>query len=256
MKQSLGKMISAAILCLAFIWTPADALAIPAMPASYYGVVRVNNANLPDGTLVEALINGVVYASTQTMTYEGNSVYSLDIPGDDPITSKVDGGVDGDAVQFRIGGILADQTAVWRSSTNVELNLTATSSTPLIPPQTPEILQRTDPFSERGTPDSPAENQTLASNLSPAPDLADQDASSTDHLEAAQQGQVDVSPGDVQGSPQEKNPSELSAQDKNQVSDPQHSGSGFWIIIPIALLFVFLILAGKFNLLNKRSDED
>ena len=256
MKQSLGKLISAAILSLALIWIPAGAEAIPVLPASFYGVVRVNNANPPDGTLIEALINGVVYASTQSMTFEGNSVYTFDIPGDDPVTPVVDGGVDGDTIHFRIGGIQADLTVVWRSSTNVELNLTAISSMPLLPPQTPDILQRTNSFSERGTTEPPAENQTLTLNLSPAPDLADQDASSTAHLQAAQQGQLDAPAGDPQASPQEEILPDLSAQDDNQVADPKNSGSGYWIILPIGLLFMFLILAGKLNLFNRRSDED
>jgi hypothetical protein len=254
--QFWKKMIEAAVVSLVLLAVPAGVLAIPVLPASFYGVVRVNNANPPDGTLIEALINGVVYASTQTMTFEGNSVYTLDIPGDDPITPVVDGGVDGDTIQFRVGGIQADQTAVWRSSTNVELNLAVSSSIPLLSPQPPEILQKTDSFSKRGTTEPPTENQTLAFNLSPAPDLADQDASSSTHLQAAQQGQVDSPAGAQQASPQEDILPDLTTQDDNQVSDPQHSGSGYWIILPIALLFIFLILAGKFNLFNKRRDEE
>jgi hypothetical protein len=254
--QFWKKMISAAILCLALIWTPAGALAIPLLPASFYGVVRVNNANLPDGTLIEALINGVVYASTQTMTFEGNSVFTLDIPGDDPVTPVVDGGVDGDTIPFRVSGILADQTAVWRSSTNVELNLAVSSSIPVLSPQPPEILQKTDSFSERGTTEPLTQNQTVTSYISPVPDLADQGASSTTHMQTAHQGQVDSPAGAPQASPQEDILPDLTAQDDNQVSDPQHSGSGYWIFLPIALLFIFLILARKFNLFNKRSDED
>ena len=116
-----------------FITVPA--LAVPPLPSSFYGTVKVNNANVPDGTVIQALIGGQVYAEGFTQTYQGNSVYALDVRGDDSETAVQDGGREGDAIQFKVGGISADQTAIWHAGTNVTLNLTASSSGPIITPQ-------------------------------------------------------------------------------------------------------------------------
>jgi len=118
-----------------FLATPA--LAIPPFPSSFYGTVKANNENVPDGTLVQALIGGQVYAKGFTQTYQGNSVFALDVPGDDTDTATMDGGRDGDIVQFKVGGAAADQTAAWRVGTNVALNLTVSSSEPIEAPQVP-----------------------------------------------------------------------------------------------------------------------
>ena len=66
-----------------FITIPA--LAIPPLPSSFYGTVKVNNANVPDGTVIQAVIGGQVYAEGFTQTYQGNSVYALDVQAITPI---------------------------------------------------------------------------------------------------------------------------------------------------------------------------
>ena len=109
--------------------------ASPPLPSSLYGTVKLNGANVPDGTLVQALIHDKVIASSLAQTYQGGSVYSLNIPGDDMSTAVVEGGVDGDTISFRIGGIQASQTGAWRSGTNVKLDLTASSAAAPLPPQ-------------------------------------------------------------------------------------------------------------------------
>jgi len=113
------------------------ALAFPPLPSSFYGTVMLNGANVSDGTLVQALINGQVYAFGQTQTYRGDSVYGLDIPGDDSSTPGViEGGQAGDTLQFKVGAVLAQETGTWHGGTNDELNLTAFTSGP--PAWTPE----------------------------------------------------------------------------------------------------------------------
>jgi hypothetical protein len=85
-----------------------------AVPASlhFYGTVRVG-AKTPMGTIVSAWINGVKYAET-TVTLNGvNTVYDLDVPGDDSDTTEIEGGRTGDTVYFRIGDKPAHQTAQW-----------------------------------------------------------------------------------------------------------------------------------------------
>ncbi len=104
-----------------FLTTPA--MAFPPLPSSFYGTVKVNAASVPDGTLVQALINGKVYAEGKTITYQGDSVYTLDVLGDDTDTSVVDGGRDGDKIIFTIAGQVAEQTGTWKGGTNVVLNL-------------------------------------------------------------------------------------------------------------------------------------
>jgi hypothetical protein len=107
-------------------------LAIPSLPSSFYGKVKVNNANVPDGTAIQALIGGQVYGQGVTQTYQGDSVYILDVPGDNADTAAQDGGREGDTIQFKIGGVPAKQTAVWHVGTNANLNLTASSSSGII----------------------------------------------------------------------------------------------------------------------------
>ncbi len=133
MKLSVRYFIVACVMVTALVQA-SPAGAVPALPSSFYGTVRVNAANVPDGTQVQALIGGQVMAVGVTQTYQGDSVYVLDIPGDNPDTPAQDGGREGDVIQFSIGGVLADQTGQWRSGTNVNLNLTAVSATPVNTP--------------------------------------------------------------------------------------------------------------------------
>jgi hypothetical protein len=109
------------------------ASAFPPLPSSFYGTVKQDGENIPDGTLVEALIDGIVMATFLSETYQGNSVYSLDIPGDDATTAKIEGGTSGEMIQFRVGGVLADQTAVWASGVNQNLDLTLAAEKALAP---------------------------------------------------------------------------------------------------------------------------
>ena len=125
-------IILASLIASLFIIQPT--LAVPQIPASFYGTVKVNGANVPDGTSVQALIDGKVYAEVPTQTYQGDSVYALNVTGDDTDTPVKDGGREGDTVQFKIGGVLASQTGVWHSGTNVTLNLTASSTSPIATP--------------------------------------------------------------------------------------------------------------------------
>jgi len=100
--------------------------AFPPLPSGFYGSVKIDGANVPAGTVVTARINGVQYASTVITTYLGDTVFSLNVPGDDTDSPGViDGGVPGDTVVFFIGSRQAQQTAAWSSGSNVALNLTA-----------------------------------------------------------------------------------------------------------------------------------
>jgi hypothetical protein len=105
--------------------TPSQA--VPVLPSSFYGTVQVDGANVEPGTRIKAIIENRVFAGGMTQIYEGSSVYSINIPGDDNDTSEIDGGREGDQITFEVGGLIAEQSGAWHSGTNVELNLTFTS---------------------------------------------------------------------------------------------------------------------------------
>ena len=101
-KSTLTIMVLACVLLATFSVVSAE---LPA-PSHFYGQVKINNENVPDGTEVSAWIDGVMYATANTSTHEGHSVYALDVPGDDPSTlGVVEGGQDGDLIVFKIGDL-------------------------------------------------------------------------------------------------------------------------------------------------------
>ena len=123
----IASVLVATIVLLAL--SPTVAEAVPPWPSSFYGTVKLNGSNVPEGTTVSAWIGGVQYADTETTTWEGDSVYSIDVPGDDPDMPGKDGGVEGETIVFKIAGYTADQTGTWHSGTNVELHLTVAETT-------------------------------------------------------------------------------------------------------------------------------
>lgn len=116
--------------CTALLTHFAPAWAVPPLPSSFYGSVQINGADLQPGDTISAWINGVKYAETSPAWDDGDTVYSLDVPGDDSDTPVViEGGVPGDTVTFRVNGYLATQSAPWASGTNLELPLSVTTRT-------------------------------------------------------------------------------------------------------------------------------
>jgi hypothetical protein len=105
-----------------------NAKAFPVLPSSFYGIVQVDGVNVETGTKIQALINDQVFAESFVQMYVGDSVYSITVPGDDNETNQVDGGREGERIVFVIGNIMADQTGEWHSGTNLELNLSGSSS--------------------------------------------------------------------------------------------------------------------------------
>ena len=101
----------------------------PALPASFYGTVTLDGADVPVGTSVSARIKGVQYAETMVILFEDRPFYTIDVPADDPDTTEVEGGRLGDTVVFYVDGWPAKPTAVWQAGTNTALDLTATSVT-------------------------------------------------------------------------------------------------------------------------------
>ncbi len=112
--------------------------AAPPLPATFYGTVKVNGANVPAGTSVDAYIGGISYASKPVQISGADTVYVLDVPGDIPEIAGKEGGVEGDAIQFRVGGLVCAQTSVWHQGTQTNLNLTATGTMPTLTPTPPQ----------------------------------------------------------------------------------------------------------------------
>jgi len=83
------------------------AIAVPQIPHAFYGTVTVGVGNepVPKGTDISAKIGGEEYATTTTV--DGKYGYSptFKVPGDDPETPEVEGGVGGDTIEFYIEGI-------------------------------------------------------------------------------------------------------------------------------------------------------
>ena len=123
------RIFTALILVIALVFNNVStASAAPQLPSSFYGTVKVDGVNVALGTVVSARINGVQYASATVTTYLGDTVYSFNVPGDDPETPGIiEGGVFGNTVTFYIGGLAATQTAPWVGGSSVPLNLTAST---------------------------------------------------------------------------------------------------------------------------------
>ena len=105
----------------------AGAGAVPPLPASFWGPVTLDAAPVAVGTPVEVLVGGTPCAIAAVRWLEGRAVYTVHVPGDDPTTPEVEGGREGDALAFRVGGALYPQGAVWRGGTNTRLDLAAVS---------------------------------------------------------------------------------------------------------------------------------
>jgi len=99
----------------------------PTLPSAFWGTVKYNGSNVANGTVVQAWISDTLIVSATTTTYDGSSVYSLDIPADDPLTGTKEGGVDGEAVRFKFGANWADQRGTWQTGGVVNLNLSKTA---------------------------------------------------------------------------------------------------------------------------------
>jgi len=167
MTRVLRIPLTIAAACVLSLLSVIPALAAPVLPSSFYGTLKVRGANLPDGTLVQALVGGQVYAETLSQTYQGDSVYTLDIRGDDTDTSAQDGGREGDTVQFKVGGLLAEQTGIWHGGTNVRLNLTVAASATLPAPKPSRTPLATQTAMEIEA--QPSETPALDTEATPLP---------------------------------------------------------------------------------------
>jgi hypothetical protein len=89
----------------------------PQIPHYFTGTVSTLKGPVPEGTVVEALLNGVKKAET---TVNAESRYELDVVGE--------GGEDGKIVTFKVAGVQANESAAWVSGElDYDFNLTITA---------------------------------------------------------------------------------------------------------------------------------
>jgi hypothetical protein len=104
----------------------------PLLPSEFYGTVMINGVTSTTATVV-GKINSVQYGGAAswdcvTLPY---CVYVLSVPSDDADTTGIiEGGVEGNTVEFYVNGVKANQTGTWHSGTIVRLDLTVTSTPP------------------------------------------------------------------------------------------------------------------------------
>lgn len=104
---------------------PVPALTISAtqIPATYYGIIKREGANLPVGVPFVAQVGEKQFVG-RSLLHNGESVYTVDVPADDPTTEELEGAKPGEPVQFIIDGVVADQSSVWQPGDLREANLT------------------------------------------------------------------------------------------------------------------------------------
>jgi hypothetical protein len=85
----------------------------------FTGTVKLDGANVPDGTVIKAFIGDDVYTTT-TPTGYGPSTYSVEVRPPDG-----EGYAEGTQVRFTIDGYAADQTGSFQGGENIRWDLTA-----------------------------------------------------------------------------------------------------------------------------------
>ena len=136
-----------ATVCLILMLTPAMVLSLaqpahaqpPGLPHQFYGKVTIGGNPAPSGTSIVAQIGGITYAST-TVDSQGEYGYTplFVIPTDNPDTPDKDGGVNGNTVQFFVGGTAA-QTYAFASGSITKLALSVSGGGGGTPPPAPAL---------------------------------------------------------------------------------------------------------------------
>jgi hypothetical protein len=116
------KAVAATILIIGtLLFLTNVALSEDSITCSFAGTVKLDGADVADGTAVTAIIEGVEYRTT-TPTGYGASTYAISIRSTSDMTYH-----DGTTVAFRIGDRQAEQTGTWQAGKNIRLDLTAST---------------------------------------------------------------------------------------------------------------------------------
>jgi hypothetical protein len=118
--------------------------AIPGVSNAFYGTVTWNGQPAPDGTLVEARINGLAIASETT--YQGKYGY----PQGAFFVDNYNNDRTGKTINFFVNNVDTGKTSVFCNDCIIKLDLAATSSTNNISQSVNEYKQQNNPFSLTG----------------------------------------------------------------------------------------------------------
>lgn len=101
----------------------------PNPPSRIVGSVKIDGANAPAGTTIEAKIGSATCGVTTVFTAGSESRYSIDVPALDP-GANPNCGTDGAVISFTVGGKKANETGSWANYQLGTVNLTVTTPTP------------------------------------------------------------------------------------------------------------------------------
>ena len=104
--------------------TTVQAQAVP--PARFHGTAMMNGQPAPVGTVVQALVGGVV-CGTGTVSADGS--YRVDVTA---AVSQPGCGINGAPVTFTVGGLRARETGTFQSGMFIPLNLSAATAAAVV----------------------------------------------------------------------------------------------------------------------------
>lgn len=102
--------------------------ALPPLPSSFWGVITMNGARLPQSAQLTAHVDGVTCGRGNIFLYMGTTYYTISVTGDDPDTPEREGGREDEIIEFRLNGAPLVSTARWHGGTNVRLDLNEVSA--------------------------------------------------------------------------------------------------------------------------------
>jgi hypothetical protein len=96
-------------------------------PCRFHGTVRLNGADVPDGTVIKAIIDGDEYTTTTPALVDGDPVYGASTYALKIVPVAGAAYAEGAPIIFMIGAYTAIQTGSWETGGNIVLNLSASS---------------------------------------------------------------------------------------------------------------------------------
>lgn len=156
--------ILVSIVMAVFFLLPAMTFAQGAQPpCRFYGAVQIDGYDVPDGTVITAIIEGVTYSTITPEAAYGPSTYVLKIEPSSGAFYNY-----GTQIYFKIDDHVAKETATWESGNNTELNLTASTAPPPTPTPSPTPIPTPTPEPTPTPTVAPSPMPTIA----PIPTLA------------------------------------------------------------------------------------
>lgn len=113
--------ISGALIPLLLLALVGCVMAVPQLPAEFYGTVLIDNAPAPAGTVITAQVEN----HSGSLTTKIPGLYGGSATFDERLLVGSDENDAGKTITFTVGGVKANETATYDPGTVVRLNLTA-----------------------------------------------------------------------------------------------------------------------------------